>query len=257
MKNNKITIILFFLGFQIFVSAQNTPLPAVVGTPQDLEDVVYLKTGAIIRGIIIEQVPNKTLEIKSDDNNYFVFKMDEIAKITREKRITDPTDYKKKGFINITELGLGFGINTINTYHGSVDIAKQTNITGIRSINGYQMNEYFSFGLGVGFEAFLDGKNKGALMPLTVDVRMHYRKGKFSPLFNFNGGYSVGFDNSSGLIANPSIGLRLYLNKHIAYLFSIGYKVQQQRIFEKDEYGGLIPRIENFQFLQLNTGLSF
>lgn len=228
-----------------------------VDTNKKMEDVVYLKNGAIIRGIIIEQVPDKTLEIKSNDNNYLIFNYSEIQKITRENILTDPTEYKKKGFLSIAELNYGFGINTINTYHGSVAIEGTFPTIGLRSINGYQLNEMFSFGLGAGFEAFYDADKKGAMIPFTLDARMHFKKGKFSPMLNLNGGYSVGIQNSSGLAANPAVGIRYYLSNKMAYVLTLGYKVQQQRVFLPDEYGGLIPRLVNYQFFQINTGLSF
>jgi len=257
MKKNLAILIIFIFGLTTMISAQNNGNSPVVNTQKDMEDVIYLKNGAIVRGVIIEQVPNKSLEILSKDNNYFIFKMDEVQKITKENKLPDHTDYKKKGFQNITEVGFGFGINTINTYHGSVDIAKQNPIMGLRTINGYQLNEYFSFGLGIGFEAFLDGTKKGALMPITLDTRINFMKGKFSPVLNLNGGYSVGFQNSSGLAANPSVGMKIYLTKKIACLFNIGYKVQQQNVKTIDQYGGSIIRIVNYQFFALSTGLSF
>lgn len=47
-------------------------------------DVVYLKNGGVRRGIIIEQVPGESLKIKTNDGSVYVFKMDEISKITKE-----------------------------------------------------------------------------------------------------------------------------------------------------------------------------
>lgn len=49
------------------------------------QDVVYLKNGSIIRGIIIEQVPNKSLKIETADKNLFVYQIDEIEKFTKEQ----------------------------------------------------------------------------------------------------------------------------------------------------------------------------
>lgn len=237
---------------------QNTPINSKpVDTNKKMEDVVYLKNGAIIRGVIIEQVPDKTLEIKSNDNNYLIFNYSEIQKITKENVITDPTDYKKKGFLNIDELTYGFGINTINTYHGSVAISGLFPTIGIRSINGYQFNEHISAGLGVGFEAFLDGDNKGALLPLTLDFRYYMKKGKFTPVLNLNGGYSIGVENSSGLAANPSVGIKYFFNNKMAGLFNLGYKVQQQTVPQMDQWGGMVNRIVNYQFLSVSAGLSF
>ena len=51
---------------------------------QELQDVVYLKNGSIIRGIIIEQIPNKSLKIKTADGSVFVYQMDDVERITRE-----------------------------------------------------------------------------------------------------------------------------------------------------------------------------
>jgi hypothetical protein len=50
----------------------------------NLEDVVYLKNGSVIRGIITEMIPNKSVKIKSD-RNVFVYKMEEIEKMTKEE----------------------------------------------------------------------------------------------------------------------------------------------------------------------------
>lgn len=48
-------------------------------------DVVYLKNGSIIKGTIIEQVPNVSLKIETRDGSVFVYKIEEIEKMTKEK----------------------------------------------------------------------------------------------------------------------------------------------------------------------------
>lgn len=53
--------------------------------PQQLIDVVYLKNGSIIKGIILEQIPNVQLKLQTSDGSIFVFKMEEVEKITREQ----------------------------------------------------------------------------------------------------------------------------------------------------------------------------
>jgi len=68
---------------------------------QSLEDVVYLKDGSIIRGIIIEQIPNVSLKIQTRDGSVFVFPMEKVEKISKEPRITGPEQqfqtYKSPG----------------------------------------------------------------------------------------------------------------------------------------------------------------
>ncbi len=51
---------------------------------QQMEDVVHLKNGGLIRGIIIEQIPGESLKIKTRDGNVFVYAMDEVAKMSKE-----------------------------------------------------------------------------------------------------------------------------------------------------------------------------
>ena len=52
---------------------------------QTMRDVVMLKNGSIIKGIITEQTPPKELKIKTADGSIFVYKYEEIDKISREE----------------------------------------------------------------------------------------------------------------------------------------------------------------------------
>lgn len=47
-------------------------------------DVVYLKNGSVIRGMVIEQTPNVSLKIQTKDGSIFVYKMEEVEKMTKE-----------------------------------------------------------------------------------------------------------------------------------------------------------------------------
>ena len=51
---------------------------------QQMEDVVHLKNGSIVRGTIIEQIPGGLLKIQTQDGSVFVYIMDEIAKISKK-----------------------------------------------------------------------------------------------------------------------------------------------------------------------------
>jgi hypothetical protein len=58
-------------------------LPTTVQA-QNYEDVIHLKNGSVIRGIIVEQVPNESLKIETRDGNLFVYQIDEVEKMTKE-----------------------------------------------------------------------------------------------------------------------------------------------------------------------------
>ena len=51
---------------------------------QEYEEVVYLKNGSVIKGTIIEQIPDVSIKIQTKDGNIFVYQMEEIDRITTE-----------------------------------------------------------------------------------------------------------------------------------------------------------------------------
>lgn len=77
------------------------------------QDVVYLKNGSVIRGLIIEQVPNKSIKVQTRDESIFVYQMDEIEKLGKEedtsysfKKILGPKrTYDIKGYRGFLDLG--------------------------------------------------------------------------------------------------------------------------------------------------------
>ncbi len=66
-------------------------------------EVVYLKTGSVIRGVIVEQIPNKQIKIETADGNIFVIQIDEIERITKE-----PVNNRNSRAKSTTEGGGGF-----------------------------------------------------------------------------------------------------------------------------------------------------
>ena len=53
-------------------------------TAQETEDVVYLKNGSIIRGVITELIPDVNIRIQTRDNSVFVFQMNEVQRVAKE-----------------------------------------------------------------------------------------------------------------------------------------------------------------------------
>jgi hypothetical protein len=234
----------------------------------NMEDVVYLKNGSIIRGIIVEQIPNQSIKIQTKDRNIFVFKYDEIEKITKENLPLDNTNndskdasFKKRGFINLTEINFSPGIGNVNTETLTYKNADFS--FGFRTVNGYQINEHLSLGLGIGIDKY----KYSTLLPITFDARATILKGKVSPVFTANIGYSVGLNEvKGGFVINPQFGIKTYLSENVAYLFNLGYKWQAQEAtyyiypFANNYYRGIsnIKRVNLFfQFITISTGITF
>ena len=74
---------------------------------QQYQDVVYLKNGSIIRGVIVEQIPGDSLKIQTQDRSVFVFNMSEVVKIVK-KPVTTPSVSKKIVKAPGTAVGLSF-----------------------------------------------------------------------------------------------------------------------------------------------------
>ena len=52
---------------------------------QNMRDVIHLKNGSIIRGIVVEHIPNVTYRIETSDGNILVYSADEVERITKER----------------------------------------------------------------------------------------------------------------------------------------------------------------------------
>jgi len=88
----------------------------------NLVDVVYLKNGSILRGIIIEQIPNESIKLQTADSNIFVYQTSEIEKITKEPAVKqsrkqlvygDNGLQHRKGYIGLS-LGPSFAIGDLS-----------------------------------------------------------------------------------------------------------------------------------------------
>ena len=168
---------------------------------QNYQDVVYLKNGSIIRGIIIEQVPNKSIKIETADRSVFVYQMGEIEKITKELVYENTKSYYgdsflKSGFQGIVELGYAFGVGDYG-----MDLIK------LNIINGYRFNHLFTLGFGTGIRYYFDLKT--VLLPIFAYFRVSFATKNISPYLSFGLGYSFDLTNGFerfGFLLNPSAG---------------------------------------------------
>lgn len=74
--NSRITVVSLILS--VFL------LHGSVEGQTQLGDILYLKNGSIIKGTILEFIPDKTVKIQTSDGSIFVFQVSEVEKITKE-----------------------------------------------------------------------------------------------------------------------------------------------------------------------------
>ncbi|MBA4241275.1 MAG: hypothetical protein C0448_11145 [Sphingobacteriaceae bacterium] len=185
----------------------------------NFQEVVYLKNGSIIKGIIIEQVPNVSLKIKTKDGNIFVFKIEEVERITKEDvEINSNTkSQKQKGFLYIDEVGASL------IFNGN----KSTPLFALHTINGYLFNPHLFLGFGAGIEA----DEITAIIPLYLETRTFLSKGPVSPYFGLGGGYGLMYinqgSNEGGPLGHVLAGCKFSMNSTAAITLSLGYRVFQ------------------------------
>ena len=201
------------------------------------QDVVYLKNGGIIRGTIIEQVPNKSIKIETVDKSVFVYQMDEIEKFTKEQLNVESSGLrnnseKRKGFIGLS-LGASIPVGVYGEWFANTGL--QINLINY----GYLFSENFGisamwFGaahpsISVGFEPWsYGGIMAGPLLsfPLSDILEWDFRPmiGYAVTTFPVNPNIVISANNQASSFAwNLGTNLRVNVGKKVSLLFSVDY----------------------------------
>lgn len=225
----------------------------------DYEEVVYLKNGSVIRGIIIEMIPGKSVKIETREKNLFVYQMDEIEKIAREipngggGKHNDTR--KAKGFELYLDEGLAIWVPN-DPY--------PTNMLTVTP--GYKFNRTVFLGFSTGLIA----REGLVAVPAYFDLRLTLTKTKVAPLLQFNAGYIspnllgtdddyyyTSVDNYGGFLFGIKPGLGINLKKNIDLNFYTGYQMGSQ-ISKVDNYWGDDDvSIGLMHFFTLTAGVKF
>jgi len=283
IKNQLAIPFLLFVAFTMLM--QNA-----VAQSQQLDEVVYLKNGSIIRGIIIEQVPNKTIKIKTADENLFVFKMDEIEKITKEpakskivQQSNEPVKIevknnapanssstkemqiesnkpKYKGHYKfMLEGSYVFGTGKIKT---DEEIYNQYsyNYVSVELNNddgGYSLRSIHGYQAS---ETFVIGAGIGVdifknmtLLPIYLDMRLDLTKGNTRPFINAAVGTSVPLNAIEGG-TNFNIGFGVKTRSD--WTFSLNYRLQKSAVAFKYNYETYVTT-GTAQFIALTSSYYF
>jgi len=142
---------------------------SIAFSQQEYKEVVYLKNGSVIKGIIIEQIPDVSIKIQTKDGNIFVYKMEEIDRITKESIqpseqtddvVTDGVDQNLAGKVCLS----GFGGGAFPM--GDLGDDDRENDDAVYRTTGFQFGpsvEYFfipNFGIGAQFNYVSMGSQK-------------------------------------------------------------------------------------------------
>ncbi|MES2619346.1 MAG: hypothetical protein V4615_00730 [Bacteroidota bacterium] len=232
----------------------------------EMEDVIYLKNGSIYRGVIVEQVPNVSMKIKTLGGNVFAVTMAEIEKITKEEKPAAPRgeDYRYG-------MHHGFG----GSYHGRdstyhkfkypnsgrfalLQILVENKQGGVRLVQGYKFNRHAALGIGIGadfvfsspFNQRINNLPSNALAGVYVPLYLHLTGDMFpariTPFYAVEAGYFMaglqrGRDRHDVSFRRPdahgpmaSAGLGVKFNSKRGLNFSILFNMNMKNVNYKE-----------------------
>jgi hypothetical protein len=203
MNNKKIYFFLFCIILTAYFKASAQMHP-------HFHEIIYLKNGTIVKGIILEHLSNKSIKVKTEEKGEVIYKEDEVDHIVKEFY-----DIRRKGYFNLTEITVGIG--------------KTDASIGISTVNGFIIKPHISLGVGAAYDYYMTA---GSMVPIFADLRITFHDRRFTPFIYGDAGYSFGVTSNNndqlkgGLYLNPGIGLKSYISKKSALLISIGARVQ-------------------------------
>lgn len=157
---------------------------ALLGFAQyGMSDMVYLKNGSIVRGIILEQDPASHLRIQTRDGSVFVYRMTEVERIAKEPArrgwyaYDTYVEQQRPRFGGYFDGGMTFDDNHID----------------LSASIGSHINPYCYLGAGAGVEYFTDAEI--FLVPIFAHARFSYPVSERTRGFvDFRAGYNACFE---------------------------------------------------------------
>ena len=218
------TTLIAFLGLMLAMLFPS--IDALAQNRAQLQDVVYLKNGSIIRGLIMEQIPNKSLKIEMSDGSLLVFQMDEVEKITKEPERSKSTSADGDQSVRIGSYAgyLIAGITAITTDYGGT-------LASIHIVNGNHVSASTTIGLGIGADFFTDGSGI-VVLPFWLDARSTFGDGTAKPLIWGHLGYSLVADafqriRGEGVDFGAGVGIEMRSGNGTSVSFLLGYEMQE------------------------------
>jgi len=200
-------------------------------------DHVYLKSGSVIRGKILEIEPVDHVKIQDLCGNIWYYQIGDVEKITSEpfepgkSPAREPAGFGA-GFINMTSIGFLAG-----SPHN-----EQVAPFSLLMVNGYRTPRGFFAGVGTGIEFY-----STSYLPLYIDVRGDLFGTDVVPYLMVKGGYGLPlsadrteynttYDYSGGLLFGAGIGLKIRTRDHFAWDIELLYRYQETSYTEKYDY---------------------
>jgi hypothetical protein len=226
-------------------------------------DLVYLKSGGIIRGQLIHHDDEKVKIISA--GNEWVFKLADVDSVLKFRKAVHEAGPLQNYFFD-TSMGVLVGNSVSN---------QSAPFSFMASFN-YRIADKLYVGAGLGSE-FLDE----SYMPTFAQLQYRFRNARFTPFFNLQVGYQVPLedgnrqhytnysssssyywpypqqteklDTEGGILINPTVGFQQFISDNFGWFFSFGYRHHQLNYSGDNGY-----KLEtNYSRLSLKIGFIF
>lgn len=218
----------------------------VMFAQNNMREVVYLKNGSVIKGAILELVPNENIKIQTADGSIFVYPMADVERITNET-VEEPQTQQSTTF-KMEEIMERDGRNLLLAGRklSDKDLKSLLSEDGYETYisarnqyvngNGYLVVGWFCFGTSVALSVLAGVTNDGSLLktgiifsiPANVFIPVGFiyngiGKGRMNWVadeYNWANGKSYSFNvspsimkcNAPGAEGNAAFGMTLSLN---------------------------------------------
>lgn len=240
-----------------------------------LTDVVYLKDGSVLKGLIVNYEKGATLTFAMQNGEEIIVQDAEIARIVqdvREPRASSYDDlangkpktkpkeqpvyeFRERGFYNVMMLG---SLNTRAASEFKMGLS-------FHNVSGFQFSRWLGIGLGVGIETYGTDDDE-VIYPVFAEFRGYLNKKIKAPYYTLGAGYGFMTTNKKefiteargGWMIHPAIGLRFSAKKRTNLMADIGYKFQRAYFRRDFNFTGDIEiRDVLYQRLIIRVGLLF
>ncbi|MFK7970747.1 MAG: hypothetical protein AB8F95_10285 [Bacteroidia bacterium] len=226
MLNRLLILLVLLAGISVTTFAQKNKT----------EDVIYLKNGSVLRGIVIERVPGSHVKILITTNSELTVKEEEIARLEQQKPANMQIYYLLRSNRRKVSLersgrqkGLAFqwGINLSGSTDAWGDFSV---IPGVTMKAMYHLPSQWSLGAGIGVTPL----SNGGIIPMFVEAQKTFGKSVGGQPYVFGQlGYGHGAwdswgvrDFKGGPMTQIGAGYTIHTRRRTEWMFAFGIQVQ-------------------------------
>lgn len=189
------------------------------------QNVLYLKNGGVLRGVVLESTDTTKVKIEILGGSIFVVNKADIERQAIEKapslKSKGVISSQADGFYQEMSLGLPLGYNQYNWFTSGITL---------NYLLGYQYKRNLKFGLGTGIDHY---KVSSTMFPLFLRVTGDLTDKGVTPNYIADIGYAAnistgaeGTQHRGGLLLFLGAGLKFNTRRALYYKLSAGYKTQ-------------------------------